>query len=423
MHQIIFFYKALDSYGVEVRGSIDAKSKVEVVEKLREMNLFAKEIEVLSDPRFEVHAVKKGKKGSASFSWLFKTKTVPAKILMVFTRQLATLLDAGLPLLRSLTMLQNQQTEGLFKDVLGQLRSAIQSGETLSDAMAHHPFIFNRLFVNMVKAGELGGMLDKVLERLAEFTEKAQSVKGKVKSAMMYPGIVMFIAVTIVSALLVFIVPKFEKIFFDMLGGKPLPFLTRMVVDASNVLKDHFLAIIFSAGVAYPLGAALLKRPRVILIVDKCLFWMPLFGDLTQKSAISQFARTLGTLVASGVPILQALHNARDTAGNSVVADAIAMIHSNVRQGETIRQAMAASGVFPIMVVGMVEVGEETGMLSKMLMKVADLYDEEVDTAISGLTSLMEPIMIVILALLIGTIVIALFLPLIGIMSGLQEQQ
>jgi type IV pilus assembly protein PilC len=420
MAQLLFSCKALDALGVEVSSTVEAQTKEEVIVKLRKLNLFPKTIEVLDDTRFEIHKIKAPAKKS-SLGGFFKEKKIPAKTLMVFTRQLATLLDAGLPLLRSLTMLQSQQQEGLFKTVLGELQSSIQSGETLSAAMAHYPHVFNRLFVKMVKAGELGGVLDIVLDRMAEFTEKAQRVKGKVKSAMMYPGIVLSIALIIVSGLLVFIVPKFEKIFSDMLGGRPLPFLTRMVVDSSNTLKDHAVFIIIFLALAYPLLSKLLKQPRVIRIVDKALYWMPLFGELVRMSAISQFARTLGTLITSGVPILQALNNTRETAGNTVVAEAIALIHDSVKQGETIKQAMEASGAFPSMVTGMIEVGEETGNLPKLLLKIADLYDEEVDTTVAGLTSLMEPIMIVLLALLIGTIVIALFLPLVGIISGLQE--
>ena len=423
MQPILFSCWALDSLGVEVHVSIHAANKDEVVEKLRKLGLFPKKIEVLEDVRFGVPYKTKPRKSSIPFAELFKAKSVPSKTMMVFTRQLATLLDAGLPLLRSLTMLQDQQPEGLLRDVLGEVRDAIQSGESLSDTLTHHPLVFNRLFVKMVKAGELGGVLNIVLERLAEFMEKAQKLKGKVKSAMMYPGIVLFIAITIVTGLLIFIVPKFEKIFADMLPGQALPFLTRMVVDSSNAIKDHFLWLILFLGIAYPLILTLLKKPSVIRILDKWLYWMPLFGELVRMSAISQFSRTLGTLIVSGVPILQALTNAKETAGNTVVSEAITMIHNSLKEGESIQRAMTASGVFPIMVVGMVAVGEETGSLSKMLIKVADFYDEEVDTAVAGLTSLMEPIMIVLLAFLIGTIVIALFLPLIGLISGMQDMQ
>ena len=419
--QILYFYKALDAAGNEQSGSIKATTQLEGVQKLRAENLYVKKIEPLLDPRFGVAYSKKSQAEAHPFTRLFQSKKVTSKTLMVFIRQLATLLDAGLPILRSLKLLQTQQQEGIFKEVLGELGAAIQSGETFSDAAAHHPQIFNRLFVKMVKAGELGGVLNVVLNRLAEFTEKSQKIKGKVKSAMMYPCIVLIIAISIVSGLLVFIVPKFEKIFFDMLGGKPLPFLTQMVIDSSNGLKNHFVAILASLGAMYFIARELLKKPEVHRVVDKWLYWMPLFGELVRMSSMARFSRTLATLLSSGVPILQALNNARETAGNMVIAEAIKVIHDSVKEGETIRQAMVATGVFPIMVVGMVEVGEETGMLPTMLMKIAELYEEEVDTTVAGLTSLMEPIMIVLLALLIGTIVIALFLPLIGIMSGLQS--
>lgn len=403
--------------------TFNANSEEEAIQALRKQNLFPKKIEVLQDARFLIAHTKKSSKRDVLFFGLFKKKKVPDKEMMIFTRQLATLLDAGLPLLRGLVMLEEQQEEGLMKDILGQVRDAIQSGESLSEALEHHPNVFNHLFVQMVKAGELGGVLDIVLNRMAEFSEKAQKLRGKVKSAMMYPSIVMFIAISIVIGLLVFIVPKFEKIFADMLGGRPLPLLTQVIVDGSNALKNHWLVVLIIIAVAQPLIAMLLKKPRVIRVVDKALYWMPIFGSLVRMSSISQFSRTLGTLMLSGVPILQALNNAKETAGNRVIAEAIGMIYTNVKGGESIKEAMGASGAFPLMVVGMVQVGEETGSLSKMLLKISDLYDEEVDAAVAGLTSLMEPIMIVVLALLIGTVVIALFLPLIGIISGMQEAQ
>ena len=274
----------------------------------------------------------------------------------------------------------------------------------------------------MVRAGELGGVLEVVLNRLAEFQEKAQKVKGKVTSAMYYPAIVLVIAVAIMSFLLVFIVPKFEQIFTDMLGGKPLPLLTQFVVGTSRTVKDNFLWIILGIGGIVAIFRQLVSTPRGSLLFDRFLLWAPLFGDLNRKSAISRFTRTLGTLVTSGVPILSALNITKETAGNAVIAAAISKIHDSVKEGETIVRPMEASGVFPPMVMSMVDVGEETGQLSEMLLKVADLYDDEVDNAVSGLTSLMEPIMIVFLAVVVGTIVIALFLPLIGIISGLQTE-
>ena len=421
MQPILYSCWALNSSGVEVHISINAFSEEEAIDGLRKQDLFPKKIEVLQDSRFGIEHKKKSSKRDIFFFGLFKQRKVPDKEIMIFTRQMATLLDAGLPLLRGIEMMESQQPEGLFKSVLIQIRDAIQSGESLSEAMEHHPKVFNHLYVQMMKAGELGGVLDVILNRMAEFTEKAQKLNGKIKSALMYPCIVLFITLSIVLGLLIFIVPKFEKIFADMLGGRPLPLLTQMVVDGSNMLKHHAVLILILIAAAQPLIATVLKNPVVRTVLDRFFYWMPMFGSLVRMSAISRFCRTLGTLMMSGVPILQALNNAKETAGNRVIADAISLIYTNVKGGESIRDAMAASGAYPIMVVGMVQVGEETGSLPRMLLKVADLYDEEVDTVVAGLTSLMEPIMIVFLALMIGTVVVALFLPLIGIVSGMQE--
>jgi type IV pilus assembly protein PilC len=276
--------------------------------------------------------------------------------------------------------------------------------------------------MNMVKAGELGGVLEVVLLRLAEFQEKAQKIKNKVVSAMFYPVIVLVIAIVIMAFLLVFIVPKFEAIFADMLGGKPLPALTQFVIGTSNLVKNNLLAIlagIAAIAVAYKFIA---RTPKGSAAIDAFKLRAPVFGDLTRKSGISRFSRTLGTLVTSGVPILQALNITRDTAGNAVISDAINKVHDSVREGESIVQPLEASGVFPPMVISMIDVGEETGQLPEMLLKIADVYDDEVDNAVTGLTSLLEPVMIVFLAVVVGTIVIALFLPLISIITGMQQQ-
>jgi len=420
MAQILFSYRALDADGNERTGGISASTQLEAVKELQQKKLYVKKIDPLVDRRLRIPKQTKSHTHHP-FAWAFKSEKVSAKTMMIFLRQMATLLDAGLPILRALKLLQSQQPEGKFYDVLENMSASIQSGETFSDAAAHYPEVFNRLFVKMVKAGELGGVMNVVLNRLAEYTEQTQKIKGKVKSAMMYPCVVLLISICIVSGLLVFIVPKFEKIFLDMLGGRPLPFLTRVIIDSSNGLKDNFVVILASLIIIYFSAITLLKDPRVKALVDKSLFWMPWFGELVRMSAMARFSRTLDTLLSSGVPILQALNNARETAGNMVLADAVAKIYVCIKEGETIRQAMLTTDVFPVMVVGMVEVGEETGKLPEMLGKIAELYEEEVDTTIAGLTSLMEPIMIVMLALLIGTIVIALFLPLIGIMSGLQS--
>jgi type IV pilus assembly protein PilC len=353
---------------------------------------------------------------------LFQRKTVKPKLLMIFTRQLATLIDSGLPLLRSLTVLSKQERDSVLRNTINKLSDGVQSGGTFSEALAQHPGIFNDLYVNMVKAGELGGVLEVVLNRLAEFQEKATKIRNKVKAAMVYPIIVMIMAVGIMVFLLIFIVPKFEAIFHDMLGDKPLPGITLFVIGVSRTVQNHWLVLLglliaLIAGYKFTNGS---KGGHAAL--DSVKLRVPLFGDLLRKTAISRFSRTLGTLVTSGVPILQALNITRETAGNMVIAGAISQVHDSVKEGESIVQPLEASGAFPPMVISMIDVGEETGQLPEMLLKVADVYDDEVDNSVAALTSMLEPIMIVFLALIVGTIVIALFMPLISIISGLQNQ-
>jgi len=309
-----------------------------------------------------------------------------------------------------------------LKATVSKLSDGVQSGGTFSESLAQHPAIFNDLYVNMVKAGELGGVLEVVLSRLAEFQEKAAKIRNKVKAAMVYPVIVMFMALAIMVFLLVFIVPKFEAIFHDMLGDKPLPTVTLFVIGVSRFVQTHYLILL---GVAFAVifgyrFANGTKGGRAAL--DRVKLHVPLFGDLLRKTAISRFSRTLGTLVTSGVPILQALNITRETAGNMVIANAISLVHDSVKEGESIVQPLESSAAFPPMVISMIDVGEETGQLPEMLLKVADVYDDEVDNAVAALTSMLEPIMIVFLALVVGTIVIALFMPLISIISGLQQQ-
>jgi type IV pilus assembly protein PilC len=274
----------------------------------------------------------------------------------------------------------------------------------------------------MVKAGELGGVLEVVLTRLAEFQEKAQKIKNKVVAAMVYPIIVMVLAVGIMTFLLVFIVPRFEAIFHDMLGDKPLPAITLFVIGVSSFMQNHW-AILLGTLVGIIVAYKVVARTRAgRAILDRVKLRAPLFGDLIRKTSISRFSRTLGTLVTSGVPILQALTITRETAGNTVMARAISQVHDSVKEGESIVQPLEASRAFPPMVISMIDVGEETGQLPEMLLKIAEVYDDEVDNSVAALTSLLEPIMIVLLALIVGTIVIALFMPLISIISGLQQQ-
>ncbi len=353
---------------------------------------------------------------------LFARRKVKSKILMIFTRQLATLIDSGLPLLRSLNVLAKQERDKVMRNTINKVADSVQSGSTFSDSLALHPRIFNDLYVSMVKAGEVGGVLELVLTRLSEFQEKAARIKNKILAAMVYPIIVMTMAVGIMGFLLVFIVPRFELIFQDLLGDKPLPPVTRFVIGLSGFMQNHGLIILGLVVVTVALYKMIGRTRQGRLVIDNFKLRMPLFGNLNRKTAISRFARTLGTLVTSGVPILQALNITRETAGNAAIAAAIARVHDSVKEGESIVQPMEASRAFPPMVVSMVDVGEETGKLPEMLLKIADVYDDEVDNAVVALTSMLEPIMIVFLAVIVGTIVLALFTPLISIITGLQQQ-
>jgi type IV pilus assembly protein PilC len=429
-----FAYVALDSRGQESTGLVEANSTNEAIGQLRQAGYFPTNVyEEGTGAGVDRKRSRRGSKpvraaaatatraGSKNIV-LFQRKKVKPKVLMIFTRQLATLIDSGLPLLRGLNVLGKQERDPVLKSTITKLADSVQSGSTFSDGLAQHPKIFNDLYVNMVKAGEVGGVLEVVLTRLAEFHEKAAKIKNKVKSAMVYPIIVMTLAIAIMAFLLVFIVPKFEQIFHDMLGDKPLPTITIFVITVSKFVQEHWL-ILLGAIIALAATANFAKRTRGgRLFLDRFKLHMPLFGDLLRKTAISRFSRTLGTLVTSGVPILQALNITRETAGNTVIARAIAQVHDSVKEGESIVQPLEASGAFPPMVVSMIDVGEETGQLPDMLLKIAEVYDDEVDNSVAGLVSMLEPIMIVFLALVVGTIVIALFLPLISIISGLQQQ-
>jgi len=409
-----FSYTAVDARGKQATGSVEASDQNDAIVQIRQQGLYPQRLdEVKAAETTTAEAKPKGKKRNGK---------VKMRVLTIFTRQLATLIDAGLPLMRSLKTLAKQERNPVMRNTMNDLAESVETGNTFSESLALHPGIFNKLYINMVKAGELGGVLELVLNRLAEFQEKAQKIKNKVVSAMFYPVVVLFIAVAILAFLLVFIVPKFEQIFHDMLGNKPLPLLTQFVVEASNVMKNNILIVIGVIVVIVVCYRLFARTPKGRDTIDRVKLKMPLFGDLIRKSSISRFSRTLGTLVTSGVPILQALNITKETAGNSVIADAITKVHDSVKEGESIVQPLEASGVFPPMVISMIDVGEETGQLPEMLLKIADVYDDEVDNAVSGLTSLLEPIMIVFLAVIVGTIVIALFLPLISIISGLQSQ-
>ena len=412
-----FAYTAVDAQGKTHQGTVEANSAADAAAAIKKQGRFPTNI---AETAAAAGAVKgKGLSLPFSFGGGSGTGKVPAKVLTVFTRQLSTLISAGLPLLRSLRTLSKQEKNANLKKIMASLAESVEGGTTFSEALAQHPKAFNKLYVNMVKAGELGGVLEVVLTRLAEFAEKSQRIRGKVTSAMVYPVVVLTIAVGIVTFLMLFIVPKFEAIFKDMLGGRPLPFITQTIMDISRFIQGHFLLLAGMLVLAVVGLRLSMRLPGVPAKVDQFKLKLPLFGDMLTKTAVARFSRTLGTLVSSGVPILQALQITRDTAGNERVSSAIDNIHDNVKEGESMVSPMEASQIFPPMVVSMVQVGEETGQLPDMLTKVADVFEEEVDTAVAGLTSLLEPVMIVLLALIVGTIVVALFLPLITIIQDL----
>jgi type IV pilus assembly protein PilC len=425
-----FNYIALDARGQEATGLVEAASSNAAITQLRQSGYFPTSVieEAISGPdgkeaRRRGATTERVTKPSAKKAIvLFRRRKVKSKVLMIFTRQLATLVDSGLPLLRSLNVLAKQERDKLMKKTINKLADSVQSGSTFSDALALHPRIFNNLYVSMVKAGEVGGVLELVLTRLSEFQEKAAKIKNKVLAAMVYPAIVMTMALGIMTFLMIFIVPRFEAIFHDILGDKPLPPVTRFVIGVSGFMQHDGLVLLGMVIVIVTLYKLIGRTRRGRLVIDNVKLRLPLFGNLNRKTAISRFARTLGTLVTSGVPILQALNITRETAGNAAIALAIGQVHDRVKEGESIVQPLEASRVFPPMVVSMVDVGEETGKLPEMLLKIADVFDDEVDNAVVALTSALEPIMIVFLAVVVGTIVLALFTPLISIITGLQQQ-
>ena len=419
-----YSYVAMDQHGKETKGTLEVANQNEAIARVKEMQLFPTrivEVEKVRDkPEGKAKPGKAAKKGGGmniNIKIPGLSGKVKAKVLTTFTRQLATLVDAGLPLLRGLRVLEKQEKNPTLKSIISDLALSIEGGSTFSEALAQHPKVFNRLYVNMVKAGELGGVLEVVLTRLSEFMEKAQKIKGKVIAAMFYPVAVLIVATVILIILMVKVVPSFEQVFIGMAEGAQLPAFTRLVLGISRAVKDNILMTLGVVTVFVVLFM-LFKRTKFGRHAwDKFKLKMPVIGPVVNKVAISRFTRTLGTLISSGVPILQALTIVKETAGNVIVSNAVGAVHESVKEGETITAPLEASGVFPPMVISMVDVGEQTGALPEMLLKIADNYDEEVDNAVAAMTSLLEPIMIVFLAVIVGSIVIAMFLPLIDLMN------
>jgi type IV pilus assembly protein PilC len=409
-----FQYEAMDHTGREVKDSIDAATQEEAQQLIRQKGFFVTKIaEKAKKAKQRASAKKGGRRKKKSFT----IGKISTKSLCIFTRQLSTLQDAGLPILRSLKILEGQSKPGVLKNALGDIVEDIESGSTLSEACAKHPKAFDRLYCNMIKAGEAGGALESILQRLADFKEKSQSLKRRIKSAMVYPVVVITVACVIVGFILYYIIPKFEAIFKDF--NIPLPRMTLVLIWASQNLIKYFY-VVFLTPLFFWIFIKLLYRNKTgAYVCDRIALMIPVMGGIIEKSTVARTMRTLGTLVQSGVPILESLNIVRDTAGNAVFERAFTRIYESIREGETIAQPLKEARIVDDIVVNMIDVGEETGELDTMLNKIADNYDEEVETAVESLVSLLEPIMIVILGGIIGFIVIALFLPLITLISKL----
>ena len=426
-----FQYIAKDASGAERRGTVEAGDRSAAIAAVRAQGLLPT---ALGEVKSAAAAAKKGakpakapaKKKSGFNKDLqiniklpsFLRGRIKTKVLTQFTRQLATLVNAGLPLMRGLEVLKRQMKDPQMVEALGGISENVSAGGTFSEALTAYPKIFDKLYVNMVKAGEAGGVLEVVLGRLAEFAEKSEKIKNKVKGAMIYPCVVLVAAVGITWFLLVAVIPKFQQVFNDMLGGAALPPITQFVIDASEFMQHNGLQIVLAVVALVVIYKVIGKTEKGAYFLDALKLKMPVTGTLAQRSAVSKFTRTLGTLLSSGVPILQSLTITRDTTGNRILTQAIQNVHDAVKEGESMTQPLSQCKVFPPMVVSMVEVGEETGALADMLTRIANTYDDEVDNAVAGMTAAIEPALIIVLAVVVGTVVIAMFLPMVKIIGS-----
>ena len=419
-----FTYEALNASGKAQKGTVDASTNEEAIQKIKQQGYFPTSVREAKGKSGKADGapakVAKKKKSGTGFG------RVKNKYLTAFTRQLSTLQDAGLPLLRSLQILEEQQKPGKLKSVLQGVCEDVEGGSSLSEAMSKHPSAFNRLFVKMVNAGEIGGVLDIILQRLSEFLEKAERLKRKVIGAMAYPVVVMFVALSIVLFIMVKIVPQFEKIFAEF--GVTMPWITQALIDSSRWIAGN------SPGQMIPGWLGIIGTPILVFFAlkfarkttpgraasDTAILWIPVMGSMLRKTIIAKFTRTLGTLINAGVPILEAISITRDTSGNYVFEKALNKVHDSIREGETFAQPLRESKVCDAIVVNMIDVGEETGDLDAMLLKVADNYDEEVDVAVQSMVKLIEPLLVVFLGLTVGTIVVAMFMPLVAMIQSLQ---
>ncbi|MBY0588998.1 type II secretion system F family protein [bacterium] len=411
----IFQYEAMDTSGGVVKDTIEAPTADDAHQKIRQKGFYVTKLAERGKKKTKKTAG--AKKGGPKRKKTFSIGGVSAKHLSLFTRQLSTLQDAGLPVVRSLRILDQQAKPGPLKNTLGDVIEDIESGMTLSDSMRKHPKVFDNLYVNMIKAGEAGGALEVILQRLSEFKEKAQSLKRKVKGAMIYPVVVVIIAIGILTFILIWIVPQFQKIFSDF--GVELPAMTQVLIKASSFAARYF----WVGPIVVIVWWLILKLIKRFKYGRWALDWMwlrtPVFGPLSRMVIVARTMRTLGTLIASGVPILESIIICRETSQNMVYEKAYQKVHDSIREGESIASPLRETKAVSEIVVNMIDVGEETGDLDSMLMKVADNYDEEVDTMVTGMVALIQPLLVVFLGGMIGFIVIALFLPLIKLINSL----
>lgn len=400
-----FAYAGRTKSGAVKKGELVAKSRDEAVDQLRKQSMVVTSLEE-----------KSGKEG---FSFKLGSG-VSEKDLVVFTRQFGTMINAGLPLIQCLEILSTQSENAALRKSVGEIKVQVEGGSTFSDALRKHPKIFDDLYVNMVHAGEVGGLLDTILGRLSKHIEKAMKLKGQIKSALVYPAAIVGIAGIVITVLMIWVIPVFEKMFKEMSGGKmALPGPTQLVIDMSNFAQGNWYIIL---GVIVAIVVAVKKyyaTPQGKLAIDKLLLKLPVFGDLIRKASVAKFTRTLGTLLASGVPLLEALTICAKTSGNKVVEGALLDAKVSISGGKTIAEPLAKSGTFPKMVTHMISVGESTGALDSMLGKIADFYEDEVDQAVTNLTALLEPMMMVFLGVTVGFIVVAMYLPIFTMASAI----
>ena len=399
-----FVYEAVDQSGRIVKNKVEADNEQVVLAKLREQ-------------QFHVVSLNEAKGGLKVRMAGSKAQKIKLQTLVVFSRQFATMIDAGIPIIKCLDILEGQTKEDSMKAVISATRKDVKGGLSLTDAIAKHPNAFSKLYINMIRAAEIGGILDVILDRLAGFLEKEMEIRGKIKSAMMYPIIVLNFAGVMVLALFMFVLPRFKEIFLSM--NVEMPVVTLALFATGDWLQSYWWVVLIM-GVAGFIGFKQYdKTARGHYNIDKLKLRVPIFGDLSLKMSIARFCRTFGTLIASGVPMMRSLEIIGETSGNAVLAESIVNARTSIREGAKISHPLAASGLFPSMVTHMIDVGEETGRLSEMLCKVADFYDDEVDSLVKGLTSLIEPMLIVFMGVLVGFIAISVMSPIFKLVSSI----